>query len=920
MINFFKGLKEIHIAVLVILLICFIYLLPSFCGKVDTPTDIRNIRMYPWRYHSLDQKIKNLTLWEWKLPAEKTLTDPETKNAVFDLKVLPAKFTSIVLNTDWSAISKTNKVKLKEGNYFLSFDFKTVSNSNVAFDLGILLLNKATNQTYAPGVALSPLTKSHNGEARWYRAFYPLNNFLSKLDSLDEIENYAVQIAIKNKDTVVPSEVYIKEVKFGCEDFSKVKKVHNHYNNDLIQMFTPLREFFSKSIKKGNLPFWNHNILTGVEFLAEPQVGFFHPLYLLIYFIFDHFTAHHVLTFICFFLCGIGAYFLCRLWGLGFFASLFTSVVYMFNPFNVTWFSYEHMLMNSAVLPFLLLSFEKTINSKKLINKYLLLSSLLLGLIFLSGHLQYIYYTVIFFALYSIFRIITSKRPNALLSLVFIFIVGGMIGGIVLLPFFELFHESHRTANPTDLIKATSLPLKAFLGLFYPYYMGIPEWPLSGLANQSTEYISYRSAFARNYVYFGFLPFLFSLIALKNIKNKFVVFLFSLIIFSLLICTGSPLFYLLRSFLPGFKEMQHYRFLQIYSYCVPFLAGFGLQVVSDFIKSKLKNIVFVIIMIVTVIDLMYFSSYFVTWSDRKEYKSIPKHGVINYLLDKKKHGEQFRVLPFVSYKVEGASVKPDIAEPNTLLPFGLEDVSGYSSFIPKNIYYSFVYVQTMDASRLYSGKIFDLFSNINTPYPISNFHSKILDLLNVKYFIVPNFLTIDSPKVKKIFVSDSTIYENKNCLPRAFLVQNYKVIKNPEDIIVKLDSQDFDPRKEVILMEEPDINVGTLHATSLLRNGIHNDIDIKYHPNKITLKAKIIEPCFLILGNNLNNNWRVKINGKEGKHYQANLLQRAVWLSKIGENKIEFYYYPRTFMKGGLMSGFAILILFVLWAYLQIRR
>ena len=928
--NFFKSFSENQIAFIVVVLIAVVFLFPALLGFVDTPTDIRNVRMYPWRYHSVDKKIKNITLWQ------------ATQSSVFTLKTPPNNTSTIVSPVRWDKLLEKKLNKLSDVNYYISFDFKTLSASSVAFDFGITLVNNLNNSTYTPGVALTPILKDKNGAVSWYKAFYPLNNFLAKLPSLKDLNEYSVQIIVKNKSNSNPSSVYIKDFKLGCEDFSSVQKVHNHYNNDLIQMFTPFREFFSESIKKGKLPFWNHYILTGAEFLAEPQVGFFHPLYFLSYLVFDHFTAHEILTFICLILSGIGAFLLARYWKLNFGASLLAALVYMFQPFNVTWFSYEHMLMNSALFPFLLLSYEKNINDKNLLNKYLLLSALLLGLIFISGHLQYIYYTVMFFVLFAIFRFIGTNSRGAItkhiFSILFISGIGIMIGAIVLIPFLPLFQASHRTTNPPDLVKASSVPLKAFLGLLYPFYKGMPDWPLSGAVNQTSEYINYKSGFARNYVYFGLLPFIFSLFTFRFFKNKLVLFFVFLIVFSLLICTGSPLFFAIRNFLPGFKEMQHYRFLQIYSYCVPFLTGFGFQAICDyfsFLKKDKKILIFIFIFSISVIDLMYFSSYFVTWSDRASYKSIPKDGILDFVItEQKKSKEHFRVLPFVSHKVEGASIKPDIAEPNTLLPFKLEDVSGYSSFIPKDIYYTFTYIQTMDSKRLYSGKIFDLFSNINTPYPISNFHSMILDLLNVKYFLVPNFLVLESNKVKKIFSSDCTIYENTKYLPRVFFVENYRVIKDPKEIIVELDSPDFDPRKELILKQEMSFPGLTRESSHEKVSGHHldsrfrgNDImnlsstsNISYDLNKITINVKINRPEFVILNNNLNENWKVKINNKEDKHFQANLLQRAVFLPQAGDYKIEFYYYPKRFIIGGLISGFALLVLFSLWGYLRCKK
>lgn len=931
-----KTLNNISLASFIFFAICVIYLFPAFLGKVDTPTDIRDTRMYPWRYYSVDKKINIFTLWQSKFDEKNIVFDNEIKEKVFYFTTPQNTKRSILLDIFLDDSIVKNLAKITDSNYYVTFDFKPLYDASVKFSFGLSVINKVTKVPYTPGVAIVPIAQKDNIESKapWYRTHFPLNNLISKLSSVNDLNQFYIEITAKNDSKESPASLYLREIKIVSEDFSKVTKAHNHYNNDLIQMFTPFREYFSNSLKKFKLPFWNNYIFGGHEFLAEPQIGYFHPLYFLLYFLFDHFTAHILLTFICLLLCGLGAYLLASLWGLGLSASVFTGVVYMFQPFNATWMSYEHMLMNSATLPFLFYFYEKSLKEKVFINKYMFFSSIFLGLLLVSGHLQYIYYSIIFFlmfVMYKVFLNLFSKNKDNLkiiFSAAFVFLFGFMLSAVVIIPFLELFENSHRTVNPQDLIKATSVPLKAFLGLFNPYYVGKPDWATSGIINRTPEYDEYRLGFMRNYVYFGLLPFLISIFSIKTVlKNKLTVFLFVSILISLLICTGSPFFFLIRDFLPGFKEMQHYRFLQIFSYSVPFLCGIGFQAFYDLFpkigKNAVKYISFFVILIST-IDLMYYSSFFVTWSDRKDYKPVHKDGVIEFILnEKRKSKEPFRILPFSSQKVEGTFLKGDSAEPNTLLPYEIEDASGYSSFIPKDYYYTLVYVQTMDSEKLYSGMIFDLFSNINTPYPISNFHSMILDLLNVKYFIVPNFLTLESDKVKKIFSGDSTVYENLDYLPRAFFVPNYKVIESSKETIIELDSDEFDPRIEVILMSFPtlDSRWSLLSAKAGGENDIQGyDIDfVMYDQNNITLNADVNHSGFLVLGHNLNNNWKVKINDEESKHFQANLIQRAVYLPEKGEYKIEFSYFPKLFLKGLLISLSSLFILFILLLFILLK-
>ncbi len=832
------------------------------------------------------------------------------------------------LNLDESQLNELKRSK--EGNYYLTTEFKPAYSKSLATNFGVLLVNKVTGSYFKPGTAILPSHYYKKDQlVTWYKLLFPLNTLIKELKSIKDLSLYDIQVTVKNKSTNNSSSLLLNNVKIIYEDFSGLDHIHNIYINDLIQWFTPAREFYSESLKKGKIPFWSNYTLTGSEFVAEPQVGFFHPLYILTYLIFDHFTAHAIIIFLCLLLCGTGAFLLAQYWRLSFGASLLTSIVYMFHPFNVTWFSFEHMLMNSATLPFLLLAYGKNLEDSRLVNKYLLISALLLSLIFLSGHLQVVYYTVIVFFLFTLFQLFESllyKKKDFvkhLFSIFFVFLFAIAIGAIVVLPFFPLFENSHRVANPEDFIKVTSIKLKVFIGLIYPYYCGYPYETHSEVDNLNLEY---KIGFFRNYVYFGFLPFLISLFSFRfSFQKKLTLFFVLCLSFSLLICTGSPIFFLIKDYIPGFKQLQHYRFLQVYSFCVPFLAGIGFQVLLNylsFLKQRTVKFIVIMVILVTSIDLMYFSSYFVTWSDRKDYKPLPSGGALEFLVNKQKESkEPFRVLPFSVYKIGETKLNVNIAQPNTLQPYKLEDVSGYSSLISKDIYSLFVYIQTHDPSKLYPKEVIQLFSNTNIPYPIYNFRSKILDLLNVKYFLVPNLITLESENTKRVFNGDCAIYENTDYLPRAFVVPSFIIIHSPKKTIAELESRWFNPYEQVILKCFPKEYERAIKQVNQNTPPLNYKVDFKeYDHNKMILQVMVNKPAIFVLGHNLNSNWRVRINHKNTTHFQANLVQRAVFLPEAGEYIIEFYYCPKLFLIGFLIASIAVLILIFLAIYLKLSQ
>lgn len=924
--SFFKNRSESIIALLVILLIAIVFLFPMFLGKVDTPTDIRNIQMYPWRYYSVDKNIKKHVLWERIFNQSETIIDKEINEKVFDFRIPPNQIHTLKFYPEYDKALLNKLNDLKDRHYYLTFDFKSKYSKLGQLKFGVQFVVKNTTKYLRPKALVYPSEFNKEYEKpTWHRIYVPLQGNIP----LNNLNNYDIHIVAKNPSKSIISSLYITNLKIICEDSSNVVEIHNPYNNDLVQGFTPNREAYSNSIKKFKIPFWYNELLTGLENIADPQMGYFHPIFFVIYFLFDHFTAHLIVLFVSFVLCGFGAFTLCRFWRLSFYPSLLASIVYMFHPFNMIWFSFEHIIMNSATLPFLLLSYEKNLRAGKLLNRHLLISALLLGLIFLSGHLQVSYYTAIFFVMFASFKFLQSisfyKKSyfsyiRQIVGVIFICAIGLMMCGVVLVPLVPFVSNSYRVSWSDEMIKSSAIPLKAFLGLIYPYYMGKNSSAISEPV--------YGWGFARNYVYFGLIPFLLALFSLRVIfRNKLGLFFFVTIFFSFLICTASPFFFLIKDYIPGFKQFQSHRFIEVYSYCVPFLAGFGLQTLINFlsfIKDKNRIIILLTILLITTFDLMFYSSYFVTWSDRKSYKPLPEGGSLKFILDKMKTShEPFRILSFVVDKAGNIKFKQgtSVALPNTLLPYGIEEVSGYSSFVPEDLYSLFVYIQTKDPKKLYPQKILDVFPNTNIPYPVYNFRSKILDLLNVRYFLVPYVLMLDSENTKKVFVSDCTIYENKDYLPRAYIVPKYKLIKSKKGTIVKLDSEDFNPREEVILMSFPLQYKQALQQANKELASLKYNIEFKkYNNEKTTLKVNVNRPSILVLASNLNQNWKAKINGENTELYQANLVQKAVYLPGSGNYTIEFYYFPKLFFIGLSISFSAVFILIVLALILKYRK
>jgi hypothetical protein len=181
------------------------------------------------------------------------------------------------------------------------------------------------------------------------------------------------------------------------------------------------------------------------------------------------------------------------------------------------------------------------------------------------------------------------------------------------------------------------------------------------------------------------------------------------------------------------------------------------------------------------------------------------------------------------------------------------------------------------------------------------------------YDIIPEVLPpttmLQPPHYKKV---TAHLYENKERLPKAFLVAKYLLVKDPKSRIDLLKSKGFDPTQTLLLEETP----GSPRSSG--GSGTDGDsVEIsQYTLNRIELKVSCNEPRFLFLSETYYPGWKVLVDGKREKIYRANHVFRAVALGP-GHHTVVFSYQPFSFYLGLLVS---FLTLFGLLAFLIFFR
>ena len=179
---------------------------------------------------------------------------------------------------------------------------------------------------------------------------------------------------------------------------------------------------------------------------------------------------------------------------------------------------------------------------------------------------------------------------------------------------------------------------------------------------------------------------------------------------------------------------------------------------------------------------------------------------------------------------------------------------------------------------------------------------QVMDMLNVKYVLTnkkinnPDFLRIkDTPG----------LYENKNVLPRAWIVGNIKSVDSQRESLMEVLLGGFDPSKSAIVFNY---------------NGTNNqkDIDgqvsvVSKTENKIELISTSKTGGLLVLSEiYYKPGWKATVNGKKTPIYQTNHVLRSVEVPP-GEIEVIFEYDANAWQKTRILSRVSFLsVLFML--------
>jgi len=736
------------------------------------------------------------------------------------------------------------------------------------------------------------------------------------------------------------------------------------FQGDIMFIFYPIKLFYSEALKDGNFPLWLPEIQCGFPIFAVGNQGFLYPLNLILFFFFPTYIAFNLNYIIHLILAGVFTYSFAKTIGLSPTPALISAIIFMFSGFSIE--HLEHMdILNSFIwLPLNLIFIEKILREDKKTYLYIILAGIFIGIQILSGHQQIIFYSLLYLGLYFLFGIFIHQ-PKKIFKFLFIFIlimiIGFGISAIQTIPTYELLSLSNRGGGISlESANVGNFPPQNFITFIFPYFLGDRniywgKWCfVEGciyLGLMPLILLLFSFFFKKNkYIYFFSLLSLFSGILMVGSYTPLFTILWHL-----------PIFNSIRA--PA-------RFGYLLTFSISILVGFGFSyLVSQRINKKLclrilyisLTLVLTGIVLLNIIGLrellpkdfpdkrieyiqedIYIFSVFITlsliililWLKQKISLLAFKFLVIFLiLLDLFIFGIKGLPQPIKTSKLPSVLIPPTAR----FLRHKEDNVYRIMSVYPGKIKIISKEKDPVDTWRKLLSPNFNICSHIQditmvvglvwvrywekvinilrqgTPYclsqeeviPVMIKNIQLLNLLNIKYILFT--LDIGDDRFSTIFDDNGVkIIENKQVLPRAFVVHNFKVIKQKETMLREMNSKEFNPRKYVLL--EEDIQGAKSKEQGAKSKNQSIPKIIKYKNEEIIIHCSMKDNGFLVLSDLYYPGWQVYVDGKKEKLSRAYHFIRAVYLDK-GNHLVKFKYEPLSFKIGFYITIFTILCL-----------
>ncbi|MBW6478865.1 MAG: YfhO family protein [Bacteroidales bacterium] len=189
-------------------------------------------------------------------------------------------------------------------------------------------------------------------------------------------------------------------------------------------------------------------------------------------------------------------------------------------------------------------------------------------------------------------------------------------------------------------------------------------------------------------------------------------------------------------------------------------------------------------------------------------------------------------------------------------------------------------------------------------YHITQGNMEILNMLNTRYFIVPD----QNRQPAASF--------NEDALGNAWFVKEIEWVANADEEIEAL--YDFDPAEKAIIDQRFEDKVD---PTQLRFDGLGQIELVHYQPNKLRYTYSARADQLAVFSEvYYPDGWKVFINGEEADHFRVNYILRAMVLPAGQNNEVEFRFEPRSYYTGQKIAiVFSIIMVLTVLGFLYLK-
>jgi len=699
--------------------------------------------------------------------------------------------------------------------------------------------------------------------------------------------------------------------------------VKNAAMPDVIGQMYPWRNLTISTWKIGQIPFWNPYSFAGTPHLANYQSAVL-SITNLLFFVLPFTDGWSMSVLLQPLLAGIFMYLFTRKF-LNSYASIVSSVSFMFCGFLVTWMGYATLGYAVLYLPLALFALESFFQEGK--SRFLVLLAVTIPLSFFSGHFQISIYFLIGVISYLIYKSISSKDKKKIITTFLVMFFSLFLILPQVLPSLEFYQQSLRQGifQAVEVIPWSYLPT-----LFAPDFYGNPVTRNDWLGH----YAEWNG-------FIGTIALFLAFLSLKK-KNGRVIFFWLLGLLALLLTLPTPIGDLIVFLkIPVISTSAVSRIIVLFSFSLAILSGFGYEQLEIFIKKRDWKFIFSWAVLCAVILLslwlVVFTKVFLPIDKIATAKSnlyLPTTLFVFLILiiviaffAPKRFTKiiLFSIIIltiFDSYRFaqKWQSFDPrNLLTPNVGVTEEFKKIQGYERAVGNygaevSVFYKLPSLEGYDAlypkregefiASLSDGKFQESARSV-VNFPRSGKYTPLgVNLLNVAYIVhkvgdtgkvwtFPYWL-YPMEQFSLIFNDGNyQIFRNNSAFPHVFLVNKYKVVKNSQDILDNMFSKNTDLKKTVFVEEDP-------KTTDL---GIGEAKIISYTPDKVIIHTISSKKSLLFLSDTYYPGWTAYVDGKLTKIYRADFAFRTIVVPS-GYHTIIFSYFPNSFMLG--------LILFVI--------